>query len=84
MPHSPQRTRAVSATEIKMAETKTAVEMTYTAEGPYIVWEDLGYEGYHPRSFKTLQAAVSSDHFGDSTVITKLVQFDVVEREESA
>ena len=61
-----------------MAEAATT---NWHADGPYIVWEDYGYEGWQPRSFPTLKAAVKDDRFSSDFVITKRVEFDVKEIE---
>ena len=52
-------------------------------EGPYIVWEHYGYEGWQPKSFPTLEEAVRAHRFQSEWVVTKVVLFEVVAREDS-
>lgn len=48
--------------------------------GPFVVWEDYGCEGWHPKSYDTLAEAVRTSP--DKT-ITRLVEFKVVEMAEN-
>lgn len=47
--------------------------------GPYIRWQDYGPEGWHPDSFPTLEAAIKSESYGNPFVITKVVQYRIIE-----
>lgn len=51
------------------------------AEGPYIVWENLGYDGWHPYSFKTLKEALEKQKFSSEWVIAKLVVYEIIEND---
>jgi len=54
--------------------------MNNDTAGPYIVWENHGYDGWHPKSFKTLkEALVSGERYSSQWVLTKSVSFDVQE-----
>ena len=46
-------------------------------KGPIIVWQDYGYEGWHPTSYPTLKDALVAQKYNDF-VVTSLVDFDVV------
>jgi hypothetical protein len=50
--------------------------------GPFIVWQDYGYEGWAPTSYATLKEALEAHRYQSEFVITKRVEFDVVERDE--
>lgn len=52
--------------------------------GPYIVWANYGYEGWQPKSFKTLKEALLSERYGYEIVVTKLVEYEVIEKDEAA
>lgn len=49
------------------------------AAGPFIVWENLGCEGWHPKSFATIEEAVTGQKYATEYVITRRVSFRVVE-----
>lgn len=51
------------------------------ANGPYIVWQDYGLEGWHPQSYNTADDALAAKHPHD--VITRLVEFKEVEVERA-
>jgi hypothetical protein len=51
------------------------------AAGPYVVWTDYGCEGWAPKSFATLKEALEAEHYG-SFVITRLVEYEIVEKSE--
>jgi hypothetical protein len=67
-----------------MAETEAPMSTNYSVEGPIIVWEDLGCEGWSPTSFPTIKAALQATHYASGWIITKTVQYTVVEAEETA
>jgi hypothetical protein len=48
-------------------------------EGPYIVWENNGYEGWNPKSYKDLATALTSPRYCTEWEITKRVTFKVSE-----
>lgn len=48
--------------------------------GPVIVWENNGYEGWHPTSFETVKEALLAQRYNSEFVITRAVVFDVVEQ----
>ncbi len=50
-------------------------------QGPYIRWINYGHDGWQPQSFPTLRDAVIGDRYGSEFVITKVADFDIVERE---
>jgi hypothetical protein len=46
--------------------------------GPFIVWSDMGYDGWHPTSYKTIEEAVlrlQSD--GYPKVLTRPLKYEV-------
>ena len=51
-------------------------------EGPYIVWQNHGYEGWEPSRFETLKAALESQKYATEWIITKDVQYEVTEMPE--
>lgn len=53
--------------------------MTYSADGPFIVWENCGCEGWQPKSFMTLKEALSAQRYNSEFVVTKLVNYEVTE-----
>jgi hypothetical protein len=50
------------------------------ASGPIIVWEYYGYEGWHPKSYHNLKAALSDTRYNSTFVVCKRMDFDVTER----
>lgn len=50
------------------------------AQGPFILWMDLGYDGWSPRSFKTLKEALETEKYSTEWVITKTVEYNVEEK----
>ena len=48
--------------------------------GPYIVWVNNGCEGWSPRSFSTLKDALIGERYTTTFVVTKAIDFDVVEK----
>lgn len=52
------------------------------AEGPIIVWENLGYEGWHPKSFVTIKEALLATRYSSEFVLTRLIEFDVLEKQK--
>jgi hypothetical protein len=53
--------------------------MTRMPKGPYVVWEDHGYEGWMPKSYETLKEAVSGERYTNEWIVTKVVPFEVNE-----
>ncbi len=51
--------------------------------GPYILWIDNGYKGWTPASFATLTEALQGATYGSPWVITKVVDFEVVEKSDN-
>ncbi len=51
-------------------------------KGPFIVWEDYGYEGWQPKSYATLLEAVNSHSYCSTTVVTKTVKYEFTEIEQ--
>jgi hypothetical protein len=47
--------------------------------GPFIVWEDYGCEGWHPKSYDTLLEAVNAHSYQSTTIVTKTVKYEVTE-----
>jgi hypothetical protein len=54
----------------------TSVKL-FSADGPYIVWENLGCEGWQPKSFATIKEAVEA--VGYDSVVTSRVNYEVIE-----
>lgn len=54
--------------------------MTNDAVGPVVVWENHGCEGWHPKSYPDLKEALSDVRYHTEFVVTKRVEFDVVEK----
>lgn len=52
------------------------------AEGPYIVWENNGYEGWKPISFHSIDAALIYHKNNSEWIITKNVAWEVKEKED--
>ncbi len=48
-------------------------------KGPFILWLDYGYDGWQPKSFATIRAALESEKYGTGFVITKAVEYQIVE-----
>jgi hypothetical protein len=55
--------------------------MSADAAGPVIVWENYGYEGWHPKSYPDLKAALVATRYNSEFVVTERVEFDVVKAE---
>lgn len=49
--------------------------------GLYIVWEDYGYEGWHPKSYATLKEALMAHRYNSEFLVTKRVDYEVTETE---
>lgn len=45
--------------------------------GPYIVWENYGVEGWHPKSYKTLAEALCSPRSCCEWEITRKAEFSI-------
>lgn len=50
-------------------------------EGPYIVWENYGCEGWKPTSFHSIDAALIYHKYNSEWIITKNVAWEVKEKE---
>jgi hypothetical protein len=50
-------------------------------KGPYIVWEDYGTEGWHPKSYTTPKEALLDARY-QRFILTKALVFEVVEQPE--
>lgn len=48
--------------------------------GPYIRWTCYGYDGWQPSSYPTLEAALTAERNGQKIIVTKRVEYEVVER----
>jgi hypothetical protein len=44
-----------------------------SVEGPFIVWEYYGYEGWHPTSYPTLEQALSAPRDQSEYAVTKVL-----------
>lgn len=53
--------------------------MSADTAGPIIVWENYGYEGWHPKSYPDLKSALFYPRYNGAFVITRSVDVDVVE-----
>jgi len=51
-----------------------------TTSGPIIRWTDYGCEGWKPDSFDTVKEALERARYGNSILITRLVQYEVIEK----
>jgi hypothetical protein len=51
-------------------------------EGPYIVWEDGGCEGWSPKSYPTIKDALEGYKYTTDWIITKVVSYQVTEAED--
>lgn len=49
--------------------------------GPYIVWENWGYEGWKPNSFDSIEAALSYHRYNTEWILTKIVNWEAKEKE---
>lgn len=49
------------------------------ALGPFIVWQDSGVEGWGPTSYDTIKEALLAPKYASRWVLTKTVDFEVVE-----
>ena len=54
------------------------------AEGPFILWINNGYEGWSPTSYPTLKEALMGERYNSEWVVTRLIEFEVVEKAEAA
>jgi hypothetical protein len=57
----------------------TDIGGSYGTDGPFIVWENYGYEGWRPKSYLSLQGAVTDTRYVSEWVITRRVDFAVTE-----
>lgn len=55
--------------------------MSADTAGPFLVWENYGCEGWAPKSYPTLKEALSAQRYNSEFVVTKRVEFDVIEAE---
>lgn len=46
---------------------------------PIIIWVNYGVEGWKPKSYPSLRQALVDTRYSSDFVVTRLVQFDVVE-----
>jgi hypothetical protein len=49
--------------------------------GPYIVWQNYGCEGWQPDSYLTLDEAIRAHRYQSKWVVTKAVEFVVLDGE---
>lgn len=47
----------------------------------HIAWVSTGYSHWIRYNYETLEAALAHNSYGSEMVVTKLVQYDVVEKE---
>lgn len=47
--------------------------------GPYIVWENLGVEGWHPKSYPDLATALTAPRYCSEWEITKKINMKVLD-----
>ncbi len=50
-------------------------------KGPFIVWENYGYEGWQPKSYNTLKEAVVALRFNSEWIVTRLISYEVTEND---
>lgn len=48
-------------------------------KGPFIVWENYGYEGWQPKSYNTLKEAVVAWKSTTEWRLTRVIEFNVTE-----
>lgn len=58
-----------------MASPVTGSAHKNDTSGPFIVWENYGYEGWHPKSFGDLRTALTATRYNSEFVVCKLVDF---------
>lgn len=46
--------------------------------GPFIIWQNYGYEGWKPHSFNSIEEALKSELYNE-WIITKRIDFKAVE-----
>ncbi len=56
-----------------------AEKPTALPQGPYTVWENFGYDGWHFTDYATLQEALNHQSYSTNRVIQKPVNFSVTE-----
>jgi hypothetical protein len=56
--------------------------MSDDTDGPVIVWENYGCEGWQPKSYPTLKDALLAARYNSEFVFTKRAEFDVVETDK--
>ena len=49
-------------------------------EGPYILWQDFGYEGWRGQRFKTLKEALMAERYQSDWMITRDINWEPVEQ----
>lgn len=54
----------------------------YNPDGPIIVWSDYGFDGWKPRSYPTIAAAIS-DGISHGAVITRRIKVEEFVNEEA-
>ena len=45
----------------------------WNADGPIVVWENFGYDGWQPRSYPTLAKALATARISRNHVVTRLI-----------
>lgn len=48
--------------------------------GPFIIWEDYGYEGWQPKSYQSLTEALMAQRYSSTFVVTEKIDIDVTKR----
>ena len=51
-----------------------------STEGPYVVWENYGCEGWQPKSYTDLREALTAQRFNSEFVVTKVVDYEITEK----
>lgn len=46
--------------------------------GPFIIWQNYGYEGWKPASFNSIEEALKSDLYSE-WILTKKIDFKAIE-----
>jgi hypothetical protein len=45
--------------------------------GPYILWLDYGCEGWQPRSYPSIRAALEAKRYVSRYILTRTVAYDI-------
>lgn len=51
--------------------------MRHDTSGPYIRWDNYGYEGWKPISYDTLNETLTDQRFASQACITKLAKYEL-------